>query len=65
MNTWMEKLLTNITMNILDVTASDCKEALLSEINDYEDAVISCCAAHNHMDYIVIHGWRNYLQILQ
>lgn len=45
---------------ILDVTASDCKEALLSEINDYEDAVISCCAAHNHMDYIVTRNIKDY-----
>ena len=45
---------------ILDVTAKDCKEALLSDMNDYEDAVISCCAAHNHMDYIVTRNIKDY-----
>lgn len=45
---------------VLGVTASDCKEALLSEINDYEDAVISCCAAHNRMDYIVTRNIKDY-----
>lgn len=45
---------------ILDVTAIDCKEALLTEMGDYEDAVISCCASHNHMDYIVTRNIRDY-----
>ena len=27
---------------ILDVTLSDCQEALSSQVNDYEDAVLSC-----------------------
>lgn len=38
---------------ILDVGADDCQEALLSAVKDYEDAVISCCAVRNKMDYIV------------
>lgn len=45
---------------ILDVTANDCKEALLTEMNDYEDAVISCCAFHNHIDYIVTRNIKDY-----
>lgn len=45
---------------ILDVTASDCKEALLTEMGDYEDAVISCCATRNHMDYIVTRNIKDY-----
>ena len=45
---------------ILDVTSADCQEALLSEINDYEDAVISCCAGRNHMDYIITRNIRDY-----
>ena len=40
--------------DILDIIAADCQEALSSEVNDYKDAVISCCASRNHMDYIVI-----------
>ena len=45
---------------ILDVTSSECKEALLSDMNDYEDAVISCCAVHNHIDYIVTRNIKDY-----
>ena len=45
---------------ILDVTASDCKEALLAEMGDYEDAVISCCVTRNHMDYIVTRNIKDY-----
>lgn len=45
---------------ILDVTASDCKEALLTEMGDYEDAVISCCATRNHMDYIATRNIKDY-----
>ena len=46
--------------HILDVTSADCQEALSSEVNDYEDAVISCCANRNHMDYIVTRNIRDY-----
>lgn len=46
--------------HILDVTSADCQEALLSEVNDYEDAVISCCAFRNHMDYIVTRNIKDY-----
>ncbi len=46
--------------HILDVTASDCKEALLTEMSDYEDSVISCCAARNHIDYIVTRNIKDY-----
>lgn len=46
--------------HILDVIATDCQEALSSEVNDYEDAVISCCACRNHMDYIVTRNIKDY-----
>ncbi len=45
---------------ILDVTSGDCQDALLSEISDYEDAVISCCAIRNRMDYIVTRNIKDY-----
>ena len=45
---------------ILDITASDCKEALLTEMSDYEDSVISCCAVRNHIDYIVTRNIEDY-----
>ena len=45
---------------ILDVTGSDCKDALLTEMSDYEDAVISCCSLHNQIDYIVTRNIKDY-----
>lgn len=45
---------------ILDVISADCYEALSSEVNDYEDAVISCCAMRNHIDYIVTRNIKDY-----
>ena len=45
---------------ILDVTAKDCQDALLSDMKDYEDAVISCCAKRNQMDYIVTSNIKDY-----
>lgn len=45
---------------ILDSTAEDCQEALLLDIKDYEDAVISSCASRNRMDYIVTRNIKDY-----
>lgn len=45
---------------ILDVTSEDCRQALLLDIKDYEDAVISCCAGRNRMDYIVTRNIKDY-----
>lgn len=45
---------------ILDSTAEDCLEALLLDMKDYEDAVISCCASRNQMDYIVTRNIKDY-----
>lgn len=47
---------------VLDVTAGDCREALSSEVNDYEDAVITCCAVRNKMDYIVTRNVKDFGQ---
>lgn len=46
--------------HILDVTSEDCRNALASEVADYEDAVLSCCAGGNHMDYIVTRNINDY-----
>lgn len=45
---------------ILDVTSSDCMDALASEIKDYEDAVVACCAYRSQMDYIVTRNIKDY-----
>ena len=47
---------------ILDVTANDCQDALLLDIKDYEDAVVSCCAKRNQMNYIVTRNVKDYKQ---
>ena len=47
---------------ILDVTANDCQDALLLDIKDYEDAVVSCCAKRSQMDYIVTRNIKDYRQ---
>lgn len=45
---------------ILEVTARDCREALLSYMKDYEDAVVSCCAGRNHVNYIVTRNTKDF-----
>lgn len=45
---------------ILDVTSGDCMDALASEIKDYEDAVVACCAYRSQMDYIVTRNIKDY-----
>lgn len=45
---------------ILDVAADDCQEALLTDMKDYEDSVISCCAKRNRMEYIVTRNIKNF-----
>ena len=47
---------------ILDVTSNDCREALASEVKDYEDAVVTSCAQRNRMDYIVTRNIKDYEQ---
>lgn len=47
---------------ILDVTANDCQDALLLDMKDYEDAVVSCCAQRNQIDYIVTRNVKDYKQ---
>ena len=45
---------------ILDVTSEDCQQALLMDIKDYEDAVVSYCADRNQMDYIVTRNAKDF-----
>lgn len=46
--------------DILEVTGTDCMEALASHINDYEDAVVEKVAARKDMDYIVTRNMKDY-----
>ncbi len=45
---------------ILDVTESDCVEALASSVSDYEDAVIEQVAKRSGIDYIVTRNQNDY-----
>jgi len=47
-------------IGILDVTATNCVEALFSPISDYEDAVVEKVAASKEMDYIVTRNIKDY-----
>ncbi len=47
-------------MGILEVTGTDCVEAIASAIADYEDAVVEKVAARKDMDYIVTRNIKDY-----
>ena len=47
-------------LNILEVTGTDCVEALASQIKDYEDAVVERVASRKEMDYIVTRNIKDY-----
>lgn len=46
--------------DILDTTGNDCREATLSPVSDYEDAVMICTAAREQMDCIVTGNTKDY-----
>lgn len=47
-------------MGILEVTGTDCVEAIASSIADYEDAVVEKVASRKDMDYIVTRNIKDY-----
>lgn len=47
-------------VGILEVTESDCMDALVSPIMDYEDAVLEQVARRSKMDYIVTRNQKDY-----
>ena len=47
-------------ISILEVTGTDCVEALASQIKDYEDAVVERVASRKEMDYIVTRNIKDY-----
>lgn len=47
-------------MGILEVTGTDCMEAIASPIADYEDAVVEKVASRKNMDYIVTRNIKDY-----
>lgn len=49
-----------VVFSIADVTGGDCKRALNSQINDYEDAVFAESAKRNKMAYIVTRNSKDF-----
>lgn len=46
--------------NLLDTTSLDCRKAISSEINDYEDAIMAETAIRSEMDCIVTRNVKDY-----
>ena len=51
-----------VVLDLLDTTAFDCRKALLSNVGDYEDAVMVETAVRSGMDCIVTRNVRDYKQ---
>ncbi|MCR5126137.1 MAG: PIN domain-containing protein [Treponema sp.] len=47
-------------VEIFAVDSSDCKNALNSPVDDFEDAVLSECASRNGADYIITRNKKDY-----
>ena len=46
--------------SIIDVTETDCRNALRNGMSDYEDAIIAESARRNSIDYIVTRNTKDY-----
>ncbi len=46
--------------NIIDVTETDCRNALRNGMSDYEDAIIAESARRNSIDYIVTRNTKDF-----
>ncbi len=47
---------------ILDVTANDCKKALILPIEDYEDALLVTCARRNKINSIITRNLKDFAE---
>ncbi len=47
--------------SVIDTTESDCRQAVFSEMSDYEDAVLAESGIRTLMDYIVTRNNRDFL----
>jgi len=59
------KILTKLLylFDLLDTAAIDCRQALASEIPDYEDAVMTATAVRAEMDCIVTRNTKDYAKV--
>ena len=56
----VKKLTDNI--KVLDITAADVQNALASDMLDYEDALLTCCAKRQKADYIITRNEKHFRQ---
>lgn len=49
-----------VLFHLLDTTSLDCRKAISSEINDYEDAIMTETAIRSEMDCIVTRNMKDY-----
>ena len=54
----IQKLVDNLT--VADVTVADVKNALVSEMDDYEDALLAFCGKRRKADYIITRNDRDF-----
>jgi predicted nucleic acid-binding protein len=47
-------------VEVLDVTSADCENAFSAAMPDFEDALLSCCAARHNADYIVTRNLKDF-----
>lgn len=47
-------------LNVLDVNGSDCTKALVSNVSDYEDAMLIETGLRNNIDYIVTRDYKHF-----
>ena len=50
-----------VLMDLISVDKNDCIKALTSKIDDYEDALLSVCAAKAKSDYIVTRNTKDFV----
>lgn len=51
-----------ILFHLLDTTSLDCRKAISSEIDDYEDAIMVETAVRSQMDCIVTRNEKDYMK---
>lgn len=47
-------------VGILEISVDDCHAALHSPMDDFEDAVLACCAARNSIDFIATRNTKDF-----
>ena len=56
----LHALLTSV--NILDVSGTDCEKAFELPVPDYEDALLACCGKRHKVDCIITRNEKDFMQ---